>query len=104
MKKYKVAQLCEQELHSLDTKADKSKEDQLKQKHALALATAVEGISKLNHKDMHKKLREWAAKEADARPTLLVGRGEQFISSTDNLFWFSCFVRESSLPPNFSNV
>ena len=28
MKKYKVAQLCEQELHSLDTKADKSKKDE----------------------------------------------------------------------------
>ena len=58
MKNYKVAQHCEQELATLDATLELNKKEQLKQKHAVAMEKAVEGISQLNHTDIHRKLKE----------------------------------------------
>ena len=93
MKKYKLAQTCQQELARLDAIEDKSKIDHLKQQEALAVAEAVEGIAKLNHKDVLKKLEEFAAGQTSRYTTLVFSHGEQFLRSKDPLFWCMCFVR-----------
>ena len=93
MRNYKVAQACEQELSALDNKKEKTKQDEIKQRHAKALAEAVTGIAKLSHKDVHKKLSEWAARETGSRPTVTIGHSAQLKSSRDPTFWYACFVR-----------
>ena len=50
MKKYKVAQLCDEELRRLDTSTDDSHAHGLLRERALAVATAVDALSKLQHK------------------------------------------------------
>eukprot|EP00973_Karenia_brevis_P028440 3919200-Karenia_brevis.AAC.1 len=64
MKKYKVAQVFEQEIRRLEKLADKTKLDELKQQQALAVAEAVHGLSMLNQQEVHKRFDEEFAKQA----------------------------------------
>ena len=60
MEKYKLAQLCKEELARLDAVEDKSEIDRLKQKEAFAVAQAVEGIAQLHHGEVLKELEAFA--------------------------------------------
>ena len=63
MKKYKVAQGCTEELHRLQRAGDESDQSLLLQERAIAVATAVEALSKLHNEATHKKLQELVALE-----------------------------------------
>ena len=58
MKKYKVAQLCDEELRRLGTTKDDSDKHGLLRERALAVAAAVEALSKLQQKEVRNRLRE----------------------------------------------
>ena len=59
MKKYKVAQLCDEELRQLDKTKDDSDKHGLLRERALAVATAVEA----QQKEVRDKLREQEEQE-----------------------------------------
>ena len=63
MKKYKVAQLCDEELRRLGTTKDDSDKQGLLRERALAVAAAVEALSKLQQKEVRNKLREHVEQE-----------------------------------------
>ena len=93
MEKYKVAQLCQQELRRLDSVKDKSNVEFLKQKEAVAIAEAVEGISRLHHKDVFKKLEQFVQGQSSSTGTLLLSHDNIYLRSGDPFFWCKCFVR-----------
>ena len=62
MKKYKVAQLCEDELKRLAQKDEATKKDQLRQEKVLALAEAVDALGRLHHRETRAKLKDFAKK------------------------------------------
>ena len=93
MKRYKVKQICEQELQRLDAISNKSEIDRVNQKLAEATAEAVEGISKLRHREVFKQLEEFKASQADSKEVLLVEHGEEFLRTSDPAFWCMCFMR-----------
>ena len=55
MKKYNVAQLCDEELRRLNTTKNDSDKHGLLRERALAVATAVEALSKLQQQEVRKK-------------------------------------------------
>ena len=63
MKKYKVAQVCTQELERLRRSGDESDQTTLLKERAVAVSVVVEALSKLHHKDVHAKLQELVAQE-----------------------------------------
>ena len=63
MKKYKVAQLCTQELERLRRAGDGTDQFVLLKEKAVAVSIAVEALSKLHNEAAHKKLEELAAQE-----------------------------------------
>ena len=85
--------MCEQELARLDTKQDKTKLDALKQRQAVAVAEAVQGIADLHQQDVKKQLSEFSARQTSGPSNLMIPYGEQFLRSNDPLFWCMCFVR-----------
>ena len=96
MKKYKVAQIAEQELKRLD--AQEKKKDQteaafLQRQLAEATAAAVDALAKLNHQETRRKLEELFDSERGRPAGLVIDYASEFLSSRDPLFWFSCFVR-----------
>ena len=93
MKRYKVKQICEQELQRLDAISNKSEIDRVSQKLAEATAEAVEGISKLRHREVFKQLEEFKASQADSKEVLVVEHGEAFLRTSDPAFWCMCFMR-----------
>ena len=93
MKKYKVAQICEQEVARLDAVNDKTKVDVLRQRQAVAVAEAVQGIADLHQEDIKKKLVDFAAKQTSAENTMVLPHSEQFLRSNDPQFWCLCFLR-----------
>ena len=93
MKKYKVAQICEDEIARLDAEKDESKRSHLKREQALAVATAVETLAKLQHQETKKKLQAFAQEHSASEQPVVLPLKDTFISSSNPLFWFSCFVR-----------
>jgi len=93
MKKYKVAQICEQELRRLDAEKDGSQMEQLQRDQAIAVAAAVEALAKLQHQDTKKRLAAYAREQEDSKACLEIPHSKLFLSNRDPLFWFSCFVR-----------
>ena len=93
--KYKVAQTCEREIARLDAAKELSKIDELKREAAVAVATAAESLSRLLHAETRGKLEEFARREASRDEPLLISHSNEFVVSTNPLFWFSCFVRLS---------
>ena len=51
MKTYKVAQMCDGEISKLDEQTELTKRDELLRNRALAVAEAVDGLAKLQHKE-----------------------------------------------------
>ena len=93
MKKYKVAQACEEELSKLNAKAGKTERDELRERHALALAEAVDGIAALSHKEVYQRLSAWIAKDSESHKSVKITHESTFMSSRDPFFWCACFVR-----------
>ena len=90
MKKYKVAQVCEQELARLDGVEDKTKVEVLRQRQAVAVAEAVQGIADLNQEDIKKKLLGFASQQASGNKMMVITHEDQFLRSGDPLFWCMC--------------
>ena len=93
MKKYKVAQACEEELSKLNAKVEKTKRDELRERHALALAEAVDGIAALSDKEVYQRLSAWIAKDSESHESVKITHDSTFMSSRDPFFWCACFVR-----------
>eukprot|EP00973_Karenia_brevis_P014998 2046783-Karenia_brevis.AAC.1 len=66
---------------------------QLKRDQAIAVATAVESLAKLQHQETKQKLAAYASDNSVSHQPVTVSHSNKFISSTNPLFWFSCFVR-----------
>ena len=94
MKRYKIAQLCAEELARLRS-SDKADEiAALRQRQAVAVALAVEALSKLHGREEQRKLKEFVqAQSSGKNDTLLVKHSNELLSNRDPLFWYSCFVR-----------
>ena len=93
MKKYKVAQECEAELARLAKSTDSSKKDQLLRDRSLAVATAVEALTKLHHQETLSKLQDFVRRDKDVCNELTIVHANEFLSSRNPLFWCSCFMR-----------
>jgi len=93
MKKYKISQVCGEELARLDAVKDKTKIEILRQQQAVAVAEAVQGISDLNQKDIKKKLLEFATRHTSGNNTMVISHDEQFLRTNDPMFWPMCFMR-----------
>ena len=93
MKKYKVAQACEKELVRLNNEKDESKRHGLQREQAVALAAAVEALSKLQNKENREKVEQFFKQDSCSGKTLEIPHSSDFLRSTSPLFWFSCFVR-----------
>ena len=100
MKKYKLAQICDQQIKQLDavkdgsrTAKDASEKDHLLRERMVAVATAVESLSKLHHKESQAKLREFLESGGRVDTPVSIAYGSDFLSNKNPLFWFSCFVR-----------
>ena len=64
MKKYKLAQKCDQELARLNSQGDGSKRDELLREKAVAIAAAVDALAKLQHKETLAKLQQIAQQDS----------------------------------------
>ena len=93
MKKYTVAQLCAEELRRLDTSTDDAHAHGLLRERALAVATAVDALSKLQQKEVRNKLREHVEQENEVFTIHTVVHNTTFLKNSDPPFWSSCFVR-----------
>ena len=93
MKKYKVAQQCDEELRRLERKEELTNKYQLQQERLLAIAEATEALAKLHSQETREKLDAFARKDAGKAPGVVVRYGTTFLSSWHPLYWFSCFVR-----------
>ena len=65
MKKYKVAQTCEQELERLRRLDNSDEKVRVEQQRAIAVAAAVEALSKLHNKETCSKLHRFIRLSAD---------------------------------------
>ena len=54
MKRHKVAQVCEQELFRMQSSDKPEAKADLKHRHAIAVAAAVEALSKLHSKEVQQ--------------------------------------------------
>ena len=95
MTNYKVAQQCDEELHRLAaTHGDSAKIDLQLLNRATAIAVAVDALSKLQHKEVKKKLKELVEEqEKEVCKIQTVVHDTTFLKNTDPAFWFACFVR-----------
>ena len=92
MKKYKVAQICEEELAQLEAAKELSLAQEKSGERLRAVAEAVQALAKLHHRDTLKQLSDFANLEKEHTAELVVPHSNDFLSSRDPLFWFSCFV------------
>ena len=94
MKKYKVAQCCEEELARPRADPEESKKEALRVQRMLAISEAVEALSSLTHRETRAKLAAFAARDRGVDgEAMRVPRAQEFLSNSDPLFWYSCFVR-----------
>ena len=92
MRKYKVSQVCEQELERirhLDKPDDKAR---LEQERAKAVAAAVEALSQLHSKEIRAKLERFIKLTPDDN-RFVMPHSAGILNNRDPLFWFSGFVR-----------
>ena len=92
MKKYKVAQICEEELAQLEAAKELTLAQEKSGERLRAVAEAVQALAKLHHRDTLKQLSDFANLEKEHTAELVVPHSNDFLSSRDPLFWFSCFV------------
>ena len=93
MKKYKLAQKCDQELARLNSQGDGSKRDELLREKAVAIAAAVDALAKLQHKETLAKLQQIAQQDSSTNTPLQIGHTSDFLNNRNPLFWCSCFMR-----------
>ena len=94
MKKYKIAQRCEEELARLkNQKSDLSKQETLERDRILAIGEATEILGQLTHKEARAKLDAFVAIDRENNKSARISTGNKFLSSSDPLFWYSCFLR-----------
>ena len=93
MKRYKVAQACEDSLRRLKTSSDPGQKQRLEAQQAQAVAEAVQGLSKLLHRETKDKLKEFLQQEERSPEVLTVTHSSKFLNSRHPLFWYSGFVR-----------
>ena len=92
MRKYKVAQVCDQELERI-RKLDKPDEKaRIEQQRAMAVAAAVEALSKLHSKEVRSELNKFV-KLAGDDDRFVIPHNAEIINNRDPLFWFCGFVR-----------
>ena len=84
--KYKVAQMCDQEIARLDAVKDAPRREQLQRERVLAVATAVEELGKLSHRETRAQLKEFARRDAGGTESLVIPPSTLFLSSRDPLF------------------
>ena len=87
MKKYKVAQTCDQRLRELGAKKGASEKDALERERMVAVATAVELLSKLTHDETKEKLKDLLRSERTDETPLTLMQGSAFLSNRNPLFW-----------------
>ena len=92
MRRYKVAQLCDDELDRLHGKKDLTKTDQLRFEKAQAVAEAAEALVKLHSKETREKLQAFLKLDADSSAAVPVKVFDAFENSRAPPFWFRCFV------------
>ena len=92
MKKYKVAQMCEDEIERLEKIDKQDKKACYQQRQALAVAAAVEALGRLHSKDLQTKLRTFV-EENRVGNVLTIPHSDTFLRRRDPVFWYSCFVR-----------
>ena len=92
MKNYKVAQKCEDELERLKRSNKTDEKAVLQQQQALAVAAATEALSRFAQKDVRKRLNEFAASQR-TNESVAIEHSDEFLSTRNPLFWYSCFVR-----------
>ena len=93
MKKYKVAQLCTEELERLKRTGGESDQTVLLRERAVTVSTAVEALSKLHNETVQKQMQELAARERSEETVQTTVRDNTFLNNRDPLFWCSCFVK-----------
>ena len=57
MKKYKLAQQCEQELARIDSQGDGAKREDLARQRIVAIAAALDALAKMHQKETIRKLQ-----------------------------------------------
>ena len=86
MRKYKVAQVCDQELERLRELDQPDDRARLEQQRAMAVAAAVEALSKLHSKGIRAKLKRFVRLTADD-DRFLIPHSAEILNNRDPLFW-----------------
>ena len=93
MKKYKVAQMCDQEITKLNAKTDLSQKEELLRTKAIAVAEAVDHLAKLHHRETRTRLNQLFRQSQSHGDIVKIGHADVFLSNRDHLFWTACFMR-----------
>ena len=93
MKQYKILQKATEELERLRNSDKTDEKAALRQRQALACAAAVEELTKLNSREVQRKLQEFVKTQQVHNNTLVVKHSDALLNNRDPLFWCSCFVR-----------
>ena len=65
----------------------------LEQEKAIAVATAVKALAKLNHKEVFDKIQSMQRPDDRSAPAdLKIPHGQTFLKNTDPFFWYCAFV------------
>ena len=93
MKKYKVAQQCDDQLRRPELQGDASERHKLLRDKALAIAEAVDALAKLHHKETIAKLKDLLYADQGQNASLKVTFSDTFLNNSDPLYWCKCFMR-----------
>ena len=93
MKKYKVAQQCDEQLRRPELQGDASERHKLLRDKALAIAEAVDALAKLHHKETIAKLKDLLYADQGQNASLKVTFSDTFLNNSDPLYWCKCFMR-----------
>ena len=92
MRKYKVAQICDQELERLRKLDKQDDKEKLEQQRAMAVAAAVEALSKLHSKEIRANLERFVRLTSDD-DRFVIPHSADILNNRDPLFWYCGFVR-----------
>ena len=93
MRKYKVAQLCDEQLAKLKQHTASDERESLLRTRITAVAEAAEAFSRMHHKEAQKQLQQFLQQQQQDEQKIVVPYESDFLRSTDPNFWYSCFVR-----------
>ena len=93
MKKYKVAQQCDDQLRRPELQGDASERHKLLRDKALAIAEAVDALAKLHHKETIAKLKDLLYADQGQNASLKVTFSDTFLNNSDPFYWCKCFMR-----------